>query len=175
MLKWIAPKIDWTRNDSQNVNDFNRQTNNVEYIATVVMPLLGIYPAFTKIVAVDLKSLPLASVLNTLEDNISEIGRVLSLAYPNSNLVLQQAPVAGNFSSAQTFNLPTRLPLIGDWRSGKTWYPEGSAPDYTDVNRWENNMKLVYDWAKRQPAVILAKPSGTFHTGQSNFLPRMVI
>lgn len=172
---WVTPKLDWTRDDFENVLDFNRQKHNVEYIATFVMPLLDMYPAHESIDDVELTSIPLASILNKLESNIAEIGRVLSLTYPESNLVLQQSPVSGKFASAQTMVLPTRLPLLGDWKWGKTWLPEGVTPDYTDTNRWENNMFLVHEWAKRQPAIFAAKISGTIVAGQSNFLPRGVV
>lgn len=172
---WISPKLDWTIDDFENVLDFNRQKHNVEYIATYVMPLLDMHPTHESITDVDLISVPLASVLNKLEFNITEIGRVLTLTYPNSNLVLQQSPVSGNFSLDQEVILPTRLPLIGDWKTGKTWKPEGAAPDYTDTNRWENNMFLVYEWARRQQGIMSAKISGTFAAGGLNFLPKGVI
>lgn len=82
-MPWITPKTNWTRNDFENIEDFNRQKNNVEYIATFVLPLLGIYPEHEKIEDVDVYSLPLASLLNKLERNIEEIGRVPRLPIRN--------------------------------------------------------------------------------------------
>ena len=174
-MPWITPKTNWTPNDFENIEDFNRQKNNVEYIATFVLPLLGIYPEHEKIEDVDVYSLPLASLLNKLERNIEEIGRSLTLAYPGTALTIQQVPISGKIVAGQEFSLPARIPLLDDWKTGKTWIPGGPAPDYTDANRWENNMLLVYEWAKKHPLIISIKPSGTFTAGQQTILPRMVI
>lgn len=172
---WITPKTDWTHDDYENVEDFNRQKHNVKYIATYVMPLLDMYPEHKEISDVYLKSIPLISVLNDLEDNISEIGRVLQLNYPEADITSQQRPVSGTFRAGQDMRLPRQLPLLGNWLWGKRWYPDGAAPDYRDTNRWENNMYLVYSWAKKHPAILTSKPSGTFYAGQTNFLPKGVI
>ncbi len=172
---WVEPKINWTHDDYGNWNDFNRQKHNVEYIATFVLPLLNVYPQYNAIEDVDLYSLPYSSLLNKLENNIEEIGRGLSLAYPNSHLTLQQMSISGKVISGQVFSLPARVPLLGDWKPSKKWVSEGKAPDYTDMNRWENNMLLVYEWAKQNPLILSMKPSGSFVAGQINFLPRMVI
>jgi hypothetical protein len=77
MIRWTTPKTNWTRDESENVEDFNRQKNNVEYIATVVMPLLGLSPNFEKIDDVGIEDIPLETILNKLESNIAEIGRIL--------------------------------------------------------------------------------------------------
>jgi hypothetical protein len=172
---WITPKTDWTHDDYENVEDFNRQKHNVKYIATFALPLLDIYPEHKEISDVYMASIPLASILNDLEDNISEIGRVLRLTYPTAQLTLQQRPISGTAASGEIMRLPKQRPLLGDWCWGKTWSPGGVAPNYTDTNRWENNMSLVYQWVKRQPVVIRIRPSGTFYAGQTNILPRMVI
>jgi hypothetical protein len=162
--------------DCENFEDFNRQRGNVEYIAIYVMPLLGMHPSYLPISNVDLTSLPYADILNHLETNITEIGRVLSLAYPSAQLGIQPVRISGTFvAGQQVIALPRRIPLIGDWRNGKTWTDGGPAPDYTDVNRWENNLSIVYEWAKQQPKITNGRPSGTFVSGQSIFLPRMVI
>lgn len=171
----ITPKTDWTRYDFESVEDFNRQTYNIWYIATFVLPLLGLQPPHNTIGAVDTATTPLASLLNSLEDNIWEIEHSLTLAYPEAVLTIQQTPISGKAVVGRVFNLPARIPLLGDWKPRKTWTPEGVAPDFTDTNRWENNMKLVHDWAKVHPIILSIKPSGTFAAGQINFLPRMVI
>ena len=175
MIRWTTPKTNWTRDDSENVEDFNRQKDNVEYISTVVMPLLGLSPNFEEIDDVGIEDIPLETILNRLESNIAEIGRILSLAYPDMSLLLQQSPVSGTIASNQMMRLPRQTPLLGDWQWGKKWYPEGIAPDYTDANRWENNMLLVHQWANKQPAIYATKFSGTFIAGQANFLPKGVV
>ncbi len=177
MPYWIPAKTDWTLDDFENIEDFNRQKHNVEYISTYVMPLLNMHPAFIPINDVDLTTYHMVTLLNTLEANITEIGKALSAAYPKAQLTLQQVPISGKFASGQVFRLPARISLLGDWKNGETWAAgeNESAPDYTDANRWENNMVLIRDWAKKQPAVISFKPSGTFAAGQINLLPRSVI
>jgi len=64
-------------------------------------------------------------------------------------------------------------PLPAGWQEVKTWVFGGVKPDYQDANRWENNIKLLYDLAQ----LIKARwrPSGTFTAGQANLLPRRVM
>lgn len=174
MPRWIEPKTDWISTDYEMPADFNRQIGNIEYIATFVLPLLNVQPSHQTIESVEYSTIPLPDLLNVLEANIEHIGRALSLAYPKAQLTLQQIPISGKHNAGQTMILPARISLLGDWKWGKVWRA-GDAPNFNDTNRWENNMKLVHEWAKKQPLLAGYKPSGTFVAGQSNTLPRMVI
>lgn len=74
--------------------------------------------------------------------------------------------------------LEGNLTAIGDsgitlplgWEPSKTW--AGDNPDYTDANRWERNVQLMYEQYQRIAARW--RVSGTIAAGQANTLPRRI-
>jgi hypothetical protein len=145
MANWTTPKINWTSDDYENVDDFNRQKSNIEYIAKTLLPSLGMNPEHQQIDDVDMNTLPLPSLLNKMEVNIKNIGTEIANLYGWTEISEQPEVV---------------------------WVGNNDAPDYTDMNRWENNMLLVKNWAEPIPKRF--KQSGTFVAGQINILPRRV-
>jgi len=72
-LVWEAPVCDHAATDQEYVADFNRQKNNIECAATVICPSLYYFPSNTEINDADRETLPLISLINTLENNITDI------------------------------------------------------------------------------------------------------
>lgn len=138
-MAWVAPKTNWTSTTKNNSEDFSRQCDNIEHIATEILPSLYYHPEYNPVPAGDK---PTYNRYNTLEENLSAI--------------------AG-----------CGITLPGGWGASKTWTPGELNPTYQDTNRWERNALLLYQMAdriKRRWPV-----SGTFASGQSSILPRMVI
>lgn len=130
-MSWTVPKTNWTKNDYLNYDDFNKQKDNVSYIATVALPSLYYFPTHTSISDADGDTKPETALINTLESNLSGIEDC-------------------------GISLPTA------WEDSKTWTTD--KPDYNDVNRWENDMLLIYNM------ILLIqqsfKLSGTFYAGE---------
>lgn len=135
---------------AENYTDFNRQKNNIAYIAGSVAADLGYYPEQTTMDDI------LASDIESAEGK--EIAWLESINTIESNL----ANIANSGAS-----------LPSGWQDSKTWVFGGSNPDYSDFNRWESNAKLIYEMAERMK--IRFRPAGTFASGQANILPRRAV
>lgn len=144
---WVEPKTNWTHEDYENWEDFNRQKHTIKYVATELLVKLGLNPNFEDIEDVDISSYPRISTIAKLESNIVAIKDSITFVY-------------------DWFQLP-------EWKDEVFWSESGAAPDYRDINRWENNMFLIKEWA--EPIFKRFKVSGTFSAGQANILPRRVI
>ena len=134
----MITKTDWTPDDYENVEDFNRQKENIKTVATDILPSLYYFPEHEEISDKTVQSFPYFSVINTLEDNFEGI--------ENCGIFLPDG-----------------------WLTSRA----GIKPDYRDVNRWEQNIKLMHEMTERIKKRW--KPSGTFTAGQLNFLPKKVI
>lgn len=69
----ILPKTNWTQNDYETPDDFNRQKDNITEISTTDLPALWYFPVHTAIPDVDRTTLPTHSLVNMLEGNLAGI------------------------------------------------------------------------------------------------------
>ena len=137
------PKTNWTKNDFYNPEDYNRQAGNIEHVANVTLPTLA-YSVGTVTIP------PTEHAANP-----------------------KQLPARLNaLEDGLTAIEESGVPLPPEWQPGKTW-EGGDKPDYTDANRWEGNVKAVYEMA--QKIYVRWRPAGTFAAGQTNILPRKVM
>lgn len=68
MAKWIAPKLDWTRNDYYNFEDLNRVENNAEVVAGLVGYFIAL-PPLEFVTDREMMRIEFADSLNRIESN----------------------------------------------------------------------------------------------------------
>lgn len=115
----LTPKTDWVAEDYNAAADFNRQKNNIKYLAAELLPELYYFPAHEEIADFKMGRMPRVSTLNTLEGNIAAIEEC-------------------------GITLPTGWPQTKTWS-----YPSANYPNYADWNRWEYYVVLMLDMAER--------------------------
>ena len=73
MMPWTTPKTNWTAQDYEDCADWNRQKDNIQHLATEVLPSLYYFPEHTEIADADELTLPTVSLVNTLEGNLAAL------------------------------------------------------------------------------------------------------
>ena len=132
-MSWIEPKTDWQSTDFNNIHDYNRQKGNVGYIVNDVLPALGYAAVFEPGEPVDWSDENNADRLNLIENGLKAI--------ENSG-----------------------VPLPPNWQAASiVWANGGYLPNYNDLNRWEGNVKAMYELAQRIAAEW--PRMGTFESG----------
>ena len=69
----MTNKTNWTANDYETPEDFNRQKASIQKASTQILPALFYFPTHTGIPDADRDTLPKVSLINTLEDNLKAI------------------------------------------------------------------------------------------------------
>ncbi|CAK7070328.1 hypothetical protein [Tissierella sp.] len=73
-MKWMPPKIDWSKDDYYNFEDLNRVENNTEVVEELVK-LFETIPKLEIIKDRDILSIEFADSLNRIENNIDILGK----------------------------------------------------------------------------------------------------
>lgn len=132
-MAWITPITDRVLADITNrtakgffnVVDWLRIDNNVKYVGTLISVLKGVGVDYTDLADPTTTTIPTAADINDFVENIEAL-RLAS-------------------------NLPTAFGMVAlktDYTSGES----AETPDYEDVNDWENNLLILYNYLIKSAA-----------------------
>lgn len=109
-MAWIAPKLDWTKDDFYNFEDLDRIENNTEVIAEIMVALGHPAPLSPIVKNRDIKRIEFADSLNRIESNINVLGQPYKPNGWQDPKLDWQANTAFNYSDA--IRLESNLALL---------------------------------------------------------------
>lgn len=129
-MSWVNPKLDWTKDDYFNAEDFNRIEANTQFVHDYLYNMQYDISLSGINIGRDSTSIDFISSINRIEENIESL--------------------------KSGFLTPP------GWQNTETWLL-GKSFDYTDANRLESNLNLLYEYAKLAKDCLIY--SGTFNCG----------
>lgn len=139
---WIAPKVDWKSTDYFNIEDWQRVRSNLEHVRDWLQSSrMSGPPLLETDTGRGYDELPYVHLVNNMEENLAKLQETFGVSFTED--VAQ-----------------------------KTWYDRldimyTSNPDYTDWNRWETILQLVYESLQYINTYIFTSVSGTCYCGSA--------
>lgn len=109
---WLAPKLDWTKDDFYNPEDLNRVENNTVEVAKLIQQLMGINISLEGTVTNrDYSTIEFADSLNRVERNLEKLS-VLNL--PGLQYLKTTWQTGESFSYKDAIRLENNLEILYD-------------------------------------------------------------
>lgn len=123
-MNWITPKTNWQPTDHEGIDDFNRQANNIEYAALVILPQIDRHPQYDPITRAFIGQLPIPEFINQLEINLAYLKAALPFTPPDwgESKTWTSSYPAPNYQDAQRWEKNTLI-ASDQVKAIKTFFP----------------------------------------------------
>ena len=139
---WTTPKVDWKSTDYFNIEDWQRVRNNLEHLHEWLRNKGASAPRLLETdTGRGYDELPYVHLVNNMEENLAKLRETFGVSFTEDV-------------------------------ARKTWYERLNImyernPDYSDWNRWETILRLVYESLQYIDTYIYSTVSGTCYCGSA--------